>query len=157
MIFFAKSNAHFFDRLYLSFQFLGKTRPQFKIISLLPTEKQGDRTVFSSEDFFKAYQGFFYKRTYRTEQLNAQILYTRSFKTAQLIGQILEGEGIRVVDLSQSEDFTKKCEIREENKKFSETTQAINQYFGCKLASAKTGAYDIIFKLGEKEREWEVD
>src|SRR3989344_6190939 len=41
-IFFAKSNAHFFDRLYLSFQFLGKTRSQFKIISLLPNTNKGD-------------------------------------------------------------------------------------------------------------------
>src|SRR3989344_2722649 len=156
-IFFAKSNAHFFDRLYIFFRFLGKTRSQFKIISVLPTKKQGDRTVFSSEDFFKTYQGFFYKRTYRMEQLNAQILYTRSFETAQLLGQILEGEGIRVVDLNLSENFTKKCEIMEEKEKFSETAKSIGRYFGCMLVSAKTGAYDIIFKLGEKEREWEID
>src|SRR3989344_8022465 len=38
LIFFGRSNAHFFDRLFLYLQFLGKTKGQFKAISQVPTE-----------------------------------------------------------------------------------------------------------------------
>src|SRR3990172_9716824 len=157
LIFFGTSNAQFVDRIFLYLQFLGKTKGQFKNITSLPMIKKADRTIISSNDFFKTYQGIFYKKTYRTEQRNVQILYTKSYKTAQLLGQILEGEGIRVVDLSKSDLGGKKCQIYEEKKHFSNTALSIGQFFGCQLSSRETEAYDIIFRLGEKEDEWDVE
>jgi len=157
LIFFAKSNARFFDRVFLYLQFLGKTKGQYKIISDPPTKIEGNRRVFSSNNFFETYQGIFYKKTYRSEQLNVQIVYTKSYKTAQFLTQILEGEGIRVVDLSQSEIKVKNCEVFEDKKKFSETAKSVSQFFGCRLSVGKTGAYDIILKLGEAEEEWLVE
>ena len=157
LIFFAKSNARFFDRLFLYLQFLGKTKGQFKIIADIPTKIEGSRRVFSSNSFFEAYQGIFYKKTYRSEQRSVQIVYTKSYKTAQFLTQILEGEGIRVVDLSQTETKEKNCSVYEDNEKFSETAKSISQFFGCRLSLGKTGAYDIILKLGGIEEEWEVE
>ncbi|OGK32983.1 hypothetical protein A3F58_03940 [Candidatus Roizmanbacteria bacterium RIFCSPHIGHO2_12_FULL_37_9b] len=157
LIFFGKSNALFFDRLFLYLQFLGKTEGQFKTITSIPTKKEGNRVIFSSKDFFESYQGIFYKRTYRTEQRNVQIIYTKSYKTAQLLGQILEGEGIRVVDLSQTGEKTKECEIVEDKKKFTETAKSLSQFLGCQLVKGKTEAYDIMLKLGEVEEKWEIE
>jgi len=157
LIFFGKSNARFFDRLFLYLQFLGKTKGQFKIIGDLPTKIEGSRRVFSPNNFFETYQGLFYKKTYRSEQLNVQIVYTKSYKTAQFLTQILEGEGIRVVDLSQSDNKEKNCFVFEDKKKFSETAKSVSQFFACRLSVGKTGAYDIILKLGGVEEEWEVE
>src|SRR3989338_2216276 len=147
LIFFAKSNARFFDRLFLYLQFLGKTKGQFKIIADIPTKIEGSRRVFSSNNFFETYQGIFYKKTYRSEQRSVQIVYTKSYKTAQFLTQILEGEGIRVVDLSQSDNKEKNCFVFEDKKKFSETAKSVSQFFACRLSVGKTGAYDIILKL----------
>lgn len=156
LILFGKSNAHLFDRIYLLLQFFGKTKGQFKIITRLPIVRQGNRTVFSSRKFFESFQGNFYQKTYRNEQRSVQILYTKSDKTAQAISQILEGEGIRVVDVSKWSTQNKVCEVMEDNK-FSKTSQAIAHFFSCQLVNRKTEAYDIILKLGEKEKEWEVN
>lgn len=157
LIFFGTSNAQFMDRIFLYLQFLGKTKGQFKNITSLPVTKKIDRTIISSSDFFKTYQGIFYKKTYRTEQRNVQILYTKSYKTAQILGQILEGEGIRVVDLSKIDVSGKKCQVFEDKKDFSDTAWSIGRFFGCQLSHGETEAYDIILKLGKVEEEWEVE
>lgn len=158
LIFFGVSNANFFDRLYIYLNLFGKAEGQFRIIENLNTVLQGNRKAFASGDFFEATQGIFYRRTYRSEQRNVQILYTKSYKTAREIGQILEGEGIRVSDLSQTGDNKKQtCQVVEEGKRFSQTAKAVGQFFGCQLTVGNTGAYDIILKLGEKESEWEIE
>ena len=126
MLFFGKSNAHFFDRIYLYLHFLGKTNSQFKTVNVFTSRDQGNRTAFFPNDFFESTQGIFYKRSYRSEQRNVQIVYTASYNTAQQLGQILEGEGIRVVDLTGSEDKVKKCEIFENRKHFSYHIRSIS-------------------------------
>ncbi len=157
LTFFGKSNASFFDRLYIYMKLFSKTKGQFRIISLLPYINVGSRQVFSNQDFFDRYQGNFYKKTYRNEQRTVQILYTKSYKTAKMIGQMVEGEGIRVVDFSDKSGTSKECEIVEDTKNFSQTAKALSQFFNCKLLQNKTDPYDIIFKLNRVEKEWEVD
>jgi hypothetical protein len=158
VIFFGKSNANFFDRLYLYFKFLGKTKSQFRTIDVDTDGNQGSRVTFSPDEFLEAAQGIFYKRTYRNEQRSVQIMYTASYATALLVSQILEGEGIRVVDLTANNGKSlKKCEVIEEDSSFSETAKSLALFFDCNLIVEKTEAYDIIFKLGEAEKKWLVE
>ncbi|OGK26180.1 hypothetical protein A2954_04300 [Candidatus Roizmanbacteria bacterium RIFCSPLOWO2_01_FULL_37_12] len=157
LLFFGESNAHFFDRIYLYLQFLGKTKGQFNTINSLTTESQGNRKAFSPNDFFETFQGILYKTTYRKENRSVQIVYTRSYNTALQLGRILEGEGIRVVDLNQNDERIKKCKVIEDSEKYTETAKSISRFFGCQLSAGKTEAYDIILKLGNAEGEWAVE
>ncbi len=144
MILFGSSNARFFDRLFIYSQLFGKTKGQFKILT-------------PGNDFFDTYQGIFYKQTYRSEEKSVQILYSKSYETAQAVSQILEGEGIRVVDLSAQANEKERCEIVEDGKDYSHTAIDLASFFDCSLVKGKTDAYDIIVKLGEKEKDWEIN
>ncbi|OGK17771.1 hypothetical protein A2866_02230 [Candidatus Roizmanbacteria bacterium RIFCSPHIGHO2_01_FULL_39_8] len=157
LIFFGESNALFFDRVYVYLMLLGKTKGQFKSIQHIPVEKKADTTILSHQDFFSSLQGNFYKRTYRLEQKSVQLLYTKSYSTAQAISQMLEGEGIRVADLSESGNSGKNCEIVEESDSFSYTALTLSSFFDCNLVRNTTDAYDIIVKLGDLEKEWEIE
>ncbi len=157
LIFFGNSNAPLFDRLYVYLLFLGKTKGQFKIISKLPIQNNSGGSLFLANNFFDTYQGIFYKATYRKEAKTVQILYSKSYNTAQSLGQILEGDGIRVVDLNESTNTLRKCQIAEDTSKFSKTAIAISQFLECNLVKKKTEAYDIIIELGKSEKEWEVN
>lgn len=157
-IFFSSSNANFFDRIFIFSRFIDKRSSQFKTINVLPIEVAGGKKVLNREDFFKGYQGFLYKKTYRNEQLTVQIIYTKSYKTATLISQILEGEGIRVVDLTLSTKINKDCLLIEKKEgTFSQTAKDIGSFFGCQLRKGEPEISDIIFILGSLEKEWLVE
>ncbi len=157
LIFFGRSNAHFFDRLFVFMQFLGKTRGQFKLIDLANFRVKKDRTIFSSEEFMKSTQGNFYKKAYRNEERHVQIMYSKSYNTAKAVSQIIEGEGIRVADLSETEENQNTCEITEDADHFSVSARALANFFACKLVRGDTGAYDIVMILGGAEEEWEIE
>lgn len=157
LIFFAKSNANLLDRIYLYWLFLGKNGNQFKNISNLPVNDQGGKSIFINQDFFKILQGYFYKRSYRKEMKDVQILYTKSYQTAEIIGQILEGEGISIADISKYKSVQKKCQVVEDSHVYSITAKSIANYFNCDLTSGNTNAYDIILKLNDEEKYWGVE
>jgi hypothetical protein len=116
-----------------------------------------DDTIFDPITFFEELVGTFYQKTYRTENLNVQIMYTESYATADMISAILNGNGIIVGDLSQEESEYKDCTIIEETTdRRSQTAKSIAEYFGCQLKTGKTGIYDIQFVLGPLEEEWEI-
>ncbi len=156
-IIFDKSDASLFDRLYLFTLFTGKTGYSFKNIVDLPTIKNINSPLLSAEDFFKRYVGYFYESTYRNENKTVQIKYTKRFKTAQFISSILEGEGIRVVDLTEATSDQKGCLVSENSLNFSETAKAISQFFHCRLEKGKTELSDIMVTLGTTENDWEVE
>lgn len=154
-IFLSKSNSNMFDRLFVFFQFLGKRNRQFSLIdykSLLGTDEE----FFQDKDFAKKYQGFLYNRIYRREQKTVQIQYEKSYKTALFISKIIEGDGIRIVDLSDSNPVVKECEVVEEGRSFSQTSTDMATFFGCTLKRGQTPSSDIIIKLGSVEKEWEI-
>lgn len=157
LLFFGKSNANIFDRLFVFLQLFGKTKGQFKSIDYLSLDKQTGGTVFSNDNFSKKTKGNFYKKTYRKEEAHVQILYTKSYKTAKAIGQMIEGEGIRVADLSEVTEGNDTCQVTRDTNNFSSSATAISKFFHCKLIAGNTGAYDIIVKLGEVEKEWEIE
>lgn len=157
VFFLERSNANLFDRTYLYFLIAGKSKYSFKEIKDLTRYQSKDSLLFSSFDFFKDFQGYFYHSSYRKENSTVQIKYTKSYKTAQFLSRILEGEGIVVVDIAQINTNNNKCHVISSNKIFSQTAYDLSKFFGCALISGKTDFSDIILQLGDKEREWEID
>lgn len=142
-IIFTKSNANFIERIYIYTQFISRSR-KFK---KLP----------QTADFTKTYQGYFYGQTFREERKNVQILYKYSSRTASAVGSVLEGSGIRVADMTQVQTNTLGCAIQENSDKYSATAEFIASFFKCSLLKGKTGIYDIMFTLGDREQEWEIN
>lgn len=152
-----QTNASIFDRVYLGILLATKKRYSFKFTSDVSGRAQENEPLFEPESFFKNLQGNFYESSYRNERRTVQLIYTKSYKTAKYISQILEGEGIRVVDLTQNQADAKKCQVNESGKNFSKTAVAIAQFFNCSLLKSNTELSDIIFILGKTEAEWEVE
>jgi hypothetical protein len=153
-LFFYQSRANFFDRLYLVFYFF-KTSPR-KFISLSFTYDKPTKK-FLNKDFFEKHQGIFYKPNLRQEGKNVQIIYSQSYSTATAIGDILEGEGIRVNDFSQETKKGDNCQVIESSKSHSLTAIQIAVFFNCQLSFGETSPYDIIFKLNNIEKSFEVE
>ncbi|MBI4973247.1 hypothetical protein HZC27_01420 [Candidatus Roizmanbacteria bacterium] len=154
-IFFSTSNSNVFDRTFVFFQFLGKRVRQFSEIdykSLLGTDEE----FFQDKDFAKKYQGFLYNRIYRKEKKTVQIQYEKSYKTALFISKIIEGDGIRTVDLSDTNFIKGTCEVIEDAETFSQTAKDISGFFGCNLKRGSPASSDILMKLGSVEKEWEI-
>jgi hypothetical protein len=157
-IFTDNSNANLLDRVLLWLLLVRKPGNQFKEITKIPYSKEGNRELFNREEFFKEFQGFFYKKTYRNINDTVQILYTKNYKTALLISNILEGEGIQVVDLSETGSSSKTCRVIYGKDTVNDTTpQDIQQFFGCSMEKSQTDVSDIILVLGNLEKDWEVD
>ncbi len=152
-IFLENSNVNFFDRVYIFLLFWGKTTGSFQIINQLPIVN-GEQ--FDATEFANRYTGYFYRRTYRTESQNVQILYTNDYNTAESLSNILEGNGIRVGDVSQQDSGSSGCEVLENSQNFSKTASDLNRFFDCPLKPGDTGAYDIILKLGSLEKTWKL-
>ncbi|MDO8497182.1 MAG: hypothetical protein Q7S61_01420, partial [bacterium] len=156
-LFFTKTNASFFDTLYLSLTIASKRPQEITLLESNDAVKriQGDE-VFDPNVFAKKYQGFFYSKRIRDENKSVQILYTKSDLTAYQIARTIEGNGIRISDITQLEYSKKGCIVSEKDRAHSYTAVSLAEFFHCSMENSSTGIYDIIFTLGEKEKEWEV-
>lgn len=151
-----KSNARLLDRVYLYLHILQASPSSFRNLDIgLLTKKINLQTYLSAEAFGKEYKGFFYNKTYRTERLTVQIKYTKNYDTAAAIGKILEGNGIRVVDITQSDSQPKKCTITT-SASSSKTVEDMRRVFNCDLTKNKADTSDILLNLGSAETEWEL-
>lgn len=152
----AKSNANLFDRLYITYQFLFKKRQHFAMLDLI-VARHNNEWIFSEENFSKKYQGFFYRKPYRVEKENVQLIYGRSYSTAVNVSRIIEGNGIRVVDVSNIDGYERRpCRIIVREIKSMLTAKKLASIFNCPVISGKTETSDIIFELGLKEKDWEM-
>lgn len=157
-IFMYKSNSNILDRVLLWMMFLQNTPNQYKEIVDLPQNTDHGRALFDREAFFKEIQGYFYKKTYRNINDRVQILYTKNYKTAQLMSDILEGEGIQVVDLSQTDTSVKGCKIIYNGQKLNDPIpKDMQNFFGCSIEIGETSVSDIIFILGNLEKDWSAE
>ena len=95
--------------------------------------------------------GFTEKRKRRS-----QIQYENSYKTAVFISKIIEGDGIRIVDLSDTNFIKGTCEVIEDTETFSQTAKDMSRFFGCILKRGQPTSSDILMKLGSVEKEWEI-
>lgn len=144
-ILFYSSNANFFDRMVLIFIFFQKRLSDFKI-------REIDEAFLDPKLFIKEVEGNFYKKAYRTDQINVQIIYTKSYSTALLLSQIINGEGIRTVDISQSDEKISSCVIISKDQ--SKGVLALKDFFRCGFKKGEPEISDIIIKLGNLEKDW---
>jgi len=157
-IFFTNSNANLVDRIYLFYIFSTENKESFQIIDLKPFELENNNSIFDYDSFYKKFQGSFFQKIYRNNDINVQVTYKKSYKTAQLIGQMIEGEGIRVVDLLNQNKTLKGCLlITDENTSATKTYQRLADFFKCKTKIGETTVSDIILELGDLEKEWAVN
>ncbi|MDO8741527.1 MAG: hypothetical protein Q7J11_00080 [Candidatus Roizmanbacteria bacterium] len=157
-IFLTNSNTNLIDRLFLLYFFATGNREDYQTISLKPFELGDGNNTFDYNGFYKKFQGSFFQKTYRDYDINVQIIYTKSYKTALLLSQMIEGEGIRVVDLSNRDEFIKGC-LLITSKKISttKTYQRLADFFKCNLKIGETTVSDIILELGDLEKEWAIN
>lgn len=152
------SNANLIDKLFLSYIFSTSNKESFQSIDLSPFKLEGNNNIFDHNLFYKKFQGSFFQRTYRKYDINVQIVYTNSYKTAQLIGQMIEGEGIRVVDLSNQDKKILGCLlVTSKEITISKTFERLKEFFKCKTKIGETTVSDIILELGDLEKEWLVN
>ena len=154
-IFLSTSNGSIIDRVFIFLQFLGKRRRQFSEInfnSLIGSDEE----FFQDKDFAKKYRGFLYNRIYRNEKKTVQIQYEKDYKTALFISNVLEGDGIRTVDISDTNPARGTCEVIEEAQAFSQTAKNMAAFFKCTLSRGKPPSSDILMRLGSVEREWKI-
>ncbi len=156
-VLFSASNASYLDRIYLTITLLGEKDTQFNKISYVKEKDNvlGD-TVFRNDSFMKKSIGLLYQSNYRAEQKSVQVLYPNKYKTASRISMLLEGNGIRVSDVSLDIERSELCKVIYSEDIPSETARDISSYFQCPLLQGKTDVYDIIFVLGSREQDWEI-
>ena len=157
-IFLTDSNANLIDKFFLLYIFSTNNKENFQIIDLGPFESEGSNSTLDYDSFYKKFQGSFFQRTYRNYDINVQIVYTKSYKTAQLISQMIEGEGIRVVDLSNQGKNSRGCLlITDKNTSTTKTYQRLTDFFKCRTQIGETTVSDIILELGDLEKEWAIN
>lgn len=154
-IIFNKSNANFFDRIYLILKLVGSQKNNFAKLETFEKLNVSKDLIFDRERFAENYSGTFFQHTYRDERKSVQILYTNNYNSADTIARILESNGIRVVDISKSNMTNKNCLVSEKAFKFSITAKNISKYLDCELQYGKTGIADVILNLGGIEKLWE--
>lgn len=149
------TDANFIDRFYLFFK-MGSLRKSDFIRIDTDVLSDEENKIFSENDFSKRYTGYFYQKRLRLEGKNIQILY-QNYNTALLLTRIIEGEGISVVDLSETTKTGEKCIITEnQDKGHSQTAGYLANIFDCLTVKGETGGYDIVMNLGQTlENEWE--
>lgn len=156
-ILFFKSNADLFDRLFLLLNCYLKRSSDFNELELVEVTDSNKDKILVTDDTLKSLLGYFYRLPYREEKFNIQLIYSTSYSTANLVAQIIEGSGIRVVDISQKEqDVKRHCEIVTQINQSTQTIKDLKNFFHCQLIVDKTEMSDIVLKLGNLERDWEV-
>lgn len=150
-----QSNAVFLDRLYLAMHFFGKRNDSYA--PLVIEEKMINKDSFALNEIFdRTYQGFFYQKILREEKKNIQLYYLNNYDSANRVSKMLEGNGIRVVDVSQSAKPKSDCQIIESSSaKGSYTGEVLSLFFHCPRITGPTTVSDIIFQLGNREGDWE--
>jgi len=155
-IFFDISNASLIDKFYIFSKFFRKNYFQYQEIDDLPIKEEKGEKIFDRESFYKTNIGLFFNLSYRKLAKNLQIIYNKSYSVASLISEIVEGEGIRVVDLSE-EEVRGRCQIlTKENELNNLVVNQLAIFFRCQKVIAEPTVSDIILKLGNLEDEWAV-
>ncbi len=150
-----ETNASFIDKLYISYLLLQRRPQDFIILRSVADETEVGETEFSEKRFLKEYKGFFYHQLLREESKEVQILYN-SYPGAVTLSRVIEGQGIRVVDLSESNDeINKRCHLRYSDASPNRTVTYLKNRFGCDLEQGNTEGSDIIINMGSSlTEEW---
>jgi len=154
-----KSNASWFDRLYLFMLFFSQGRDiNQNIATLVITDKENDQN-WQREKFTNKYLGYWYSKSLRQERANVQIIYQKNYRTALLLSDVIEGNGIKIVDLTENlqQLNNSKCLVEYNSLKVIKTVDAIKNFLQCDKLQTKTNSVDIIIRLNSLEKDWEID
>lgn len=159
-IFFMRSNGNMFDRIFLALLTAGRRGNQIVPIVYTSLDTEGE-DILKDRDFGKKYLGYLFNKTFRSEKRSVQIHYSNravqnnNYRTALVISRIIEGDGIRVVDITEDTPHTQ-CEIVESGQVFSRSAKHMALFFGCPLRSGNVESSDIALYLGSLEKSWEM-
>ena len=138
----------------------GRSGSQLTPIIYTSLDTDGE-DVLKDRDFGKKYLGYLFNKTFRREQKTVQIHYSirarpnNNYRTALTISRIIEGDGIRVVDITEDAPRTE-CEVYESADIFSQSAKHISAFFGCPLRMRNVESSDIAVYLGPLEKSWEM-
>lgn len=154
-LFTMKSETGFLNKIFIALQFIGR-RP-YEFIPMQIDEKMVNKDSFAlNEVFDQAYQGYFYQKTLRNEKLNVQLFYNMNYDATLVMSKLIEGNGVRVVDISQTDKPISNCQITVNDRAYrSYSSQILSTFFNCTVQKGGTTVSDIIIKIGEKEKEWD--
>jgi len=151
-----QTNMNIFDKIHIAMTISKKRQSDFIVLNpVSKPDKDQDSVEFYEKGFQKKYKGFFFHQSLREEGLSVKILYD-SYSAAVILSRVIEGEGIRVVDLSQLDEAgTERCTIQHALKKPTKTVQFLSKQFNCVVEESEVEGSDIIMSLGSQiEEEW---
>lgn len=137
------TNARFLDKLYLFLVLIKQRKIDYVSLKTGFVDKKDKESIFASDEFFKSYQGFFYKKNLRNLDTTIQIKYYDSILSARHIARILDGQGVRVSDIDVTDTESKKCLIRFKNQESKE------KHFITEVAIRKVLKTDCISEVGD--------
>jgi len=155
-IFFSSGNANLIDRIYIFSFFFKKNYFQYQKIAGLPVKEVKGEKIFDRESFYRNNLGLFFNFSYRKLAENLQIVYDKSYSTASLISEMAEGEGIRVVDISEGGEKGSCQVLTKKNRLNDLIVNQLVRFFHCQKAVGEPTVSDIILELGNIEEEWAV-
>jgi len=150
------TNMNILDKVYIGYLIAKRRQQDFVVLRSTVLRDQDDGTrIFSEKSFLKKYKGFFYHQTLREEGLEVQLKYS-VYKSAVTLSRVIEGQGIRVVDLAQSERNNPQCILRTRMPDTNNTVRFLSRAFKCIVEAGDTEGVDIVIYLGKDlERLWE--
>lgn len=147
------SNLSLLDKLYMTYLISKYRVNDFVVLRSIAQENEDGGTNFSEKRFLKKYKGFFYHESLRDEAKEIKIIYSDSYASAVTLGRVIEGQGIRVVDLSEQQDdapVQAGCLVTYSSFEESKTAVYLEKRFGCRMRKGKTEGADIILNLGQQ-------
>lgn len=149
------SNAQFLDRIFLLLFFMQKKEALWKDLTVSSFSKN-DEIYLDQIGMMKKWQGYFFDSTLRRENASIQLEYDQSYDAVQNIASLLDGSGIRVSDMSQRTNKDPLCTITTGKNAVvvQSTVQALRSFFHCAVNTGDTGIYDILFSIGNLEKDW---
>lgn len=151
------SNLNFLERMYLAIILSGH---RDKPIEIKDVDSRNEKGIFDEKHFAKTYRGYLYHTSLRDENKAVIATYNTSHLAADRVSRILEGEGIRVVDISQNnkKDDESFCQITlsEHRQGMEVTKNFLQNTFGCIIEPTSTIDEALILNIGEQmEKKWE--
>ncbi len=150
-------DGNIFDKIYLVYTLAHYREQDFAVLKGTFKEDAQGEIIFSEKRFLKKYRGFFYHQSLRDEAEEVKLVY-RSYSSAVTLSRIIEGQGVRVVDLSEDESIKspESCVITSVQEAPSKTVHYLAHIFGCSTQVGKVEGADIQISLGSRLSEkWE--
>lgn len=146
-----------FDKLYLVYTLAQYRAQDFAVLKgTFKEDAEGD-IIFSEKRFLKKYRGFFYHQSLRDEAEEIRLVYV-SYSSAVTLARIIEGQGVRVVDLTEDSHISppQGCRVTTSKEELTKTVHYLANIFGCSTHMGKVEGADTEVVLGARlSDKWE--